>query len=451
MNYIPISKQDKKEMLESIGVKDTEELLSLQIPEILRAKKLNLSEGMSEQQLLELFKSYADKNKSNLVCFRGAGVYDHFVPSIVDEIMGRSEFWTAYTPYQAEASQGTLQAIFEYQSIICQLTGLDCSNASMYDGATAVAEAVILAIRTTRKNKIIVSKALNPEYVSVMETYIRNLNVEIVKIDIDDKTGAINKDTLSKIIGDDVAAVVVESPNFFGTIEDMQELSAIAKSKKALFISVVNLISLGLLKTPAEYGADIAVGEGQVFGNRMYMGGSTFGFMAVTKALEWKMPGRIVGQTVDKDGKRGFVLTLQSREQHIRREKATSNICTNAALNSFAACVYAAYLGSQGIKELAETNISKARYAFDKIKEINGFKPLFENGIFFNEFVFRTDKDIKKINEELLKENILGPVSLSEICSLKSDDKYKNCVMFAITEKRTKQDIDKLAEILSRV
>ncbi|MBR4632693.1 MAG: aminomethyl-transferring glycine dehydrogenase subunit GcvPA [Elusimicrobia bacterium] len=446
MNYIPISDKDKQEMFNSIGVKDTQELLSLQIPEALRVKKLNLDKGMSEQELISLFKQYAHKNKSNLACFRGAGIYDHFVPSIVDEIIGRSEFWTAYTPYQAEASQGTLQAIFEYQSVMCELTGLECSNASMYDGATAVAEAILLAIRASRKNKVIISNALNPEYISVIETYTKNLKVEIIKIDIDSKTGALNKDDLNKVLDETVAAVVVQSPNFFGTVEDMQELSKVSKDKKALFVAVVNPISLGLLQTPGEYGADIAVGEGQVLGNQMYLGGSTFGFMVVTKALEWKMPGRIVGQTVDKDGKRGFVLTLQSREQHIRREKATSNICTNAALNSFAACVYAAYLGSQGIKELAETNISKARYAFDKIKNIKGFYPLFENSVFFNEFVFKTDKDVKKINEELLKENILGPLNLG-----KTDAKYKNCIMFAVTEKRTKQEIDKLAEILTRV
>lgn len=446
MNYIPISDKDKQEMFDSIGVKDTQELLSLQIPEALRVKKLNLDKGMSEQQLLSLFQDYAGKNKSNLVCFRGAGIYDHFVPSIVDEIIGRSEFWTAYTPYQAEASQGTLQAIFEYQSVMCELTGMECSNASMYDGATAVAEAILLAIRASRKNKVIISKALNPEYISVVETYTKNLNIEIIKIDIDSKTGALNKDDLNKVLDETVAAVVVQSPNFFGTVEDMQELSKVSKDKKALFVAVVNPVSLGLLKTPGEYGADIAVGEGQVFGNQMYLGGSTFGFMTVTKALEWKMPGRIVGQTVDKDGKRGFVLTLQSREQHIRREKATSNICTNAALNSFAACVYAAYLGSQGIKELAETNISKARYAFDEIKNIKGFVPLFENSLFFNEFVFKTDKDIEKINKELIKENILGPLDLGKI-----DSKYKNCIMFAVTEKITKQDIEKLAEILTRV
>ncbi len=446
MNYIPISDKDKQEMFNSIGVKDTQELLALQIPEALRVKKLNLDKGMSEQELISLFKQYANKNKSNLACFRGAGIYDHFVPSVVDEIIGRSEFWTAYTPYQAEASQGTLQAIFEYQSIMCELTGLECSNASMYDGATAVAEAILLAIRASRKNKVIISSALNPEYISVIETYTKNLKIEIIKIDIDSKTGALNKDDLNKVLDETVAAVVVQSPNFFGTVEDMQELSKVSKDKKALFVAVVNPVSLGLLKTPGEYGADIAVGEGQVLGNQMYLGGSTFGFMVVTKALEWKMPGRIVGQTVDKDGKRGFVLTLQSREQHIRREKATSNICTNAALNSFAACVYAAYLGSQGIKELAQTNISKARYAFDKIKNIKGFYPLFENSVFFNEFVFKTDKDAEKINKELLKENILGPLDLG-----KTDAKYKNCIMFAVTEKRTKQEIDKLVEILTRV
>ncbi len=446
MNYIPISSEDKKEMFKAIGVRDTEELLSLQIPENLRVKKLNLDKGMSEQELLSLFKLYSQKNKSDLVCFRGAGVYDHFVPSIVDEIVGRSEFWTAYTPYQAEASQGTLQAIFEYQSIICELTGLDCSNASMYDGATAVAEAILLAVRASRKSKIVISQALNPQYLSVVQTYTKNLNIEFIKLDIDKKTGSINKNTLNNLMSEDIAAVVVQSPNFFGTIEDMQELADIAKSKKALFIAVVNPVSLGLLKTPAEYGADIAVGEGQVFGNQMYLGGSTFGFMATTKTLEWKMPGRIVGQTTDKDGKRGFVLTLQSREQHIRREKATSNICTNAALNSFAACVYVAYLGSQGIKELAETNISKAIYAFDKIKNIKGFVPLFENSFFFNEFVFKTDKNTDNINEELLKENILGPLDLEKI-----NPEYKNCIMFAVTEKRSRQEIDKLTEILTRV
>lgn len=446
MNYIPVNSKDKEEMLGAIGVKSTEELLALQIPEILRAKKLNLPESLSEQEVISLFKKYAKQNQANLACFRGAGIYDHFVPSVVDEIVGRSEFSTAYTPYQAEASQGTLQAIFEYQSVMCELTGLDCTNASMYDGATAVAEAVLLAVRASRKNKVVISSAINPQYISVVKTYIQNLNAELIFVDIDEKTGSISSKILEQKLADDVAAVVVQSPNFYGVIEDMEELSKAAKTKNCLFVAVVNPASLGILKSPGEYGADIAVGEGQVFGNKMYLGGSTFGFMSVTKALEWKMPGRIVGQTVDKNGKRGFVLTLQSREQHIRREKATSNICTNAALNSFAGCVYLATLGAKGIKELAQANISKARYAYNKIKNIKGFEPLFSNAVFFNEFVFKTTKNIIDIDKVLLKENILGPLPLNLV-----NEKYKDCVMFAVTENRTKEEIDKLADILNRV
>ena len=446
MNYIPITKKDKEKMLNKIGVKDTDELLALQIPQNLRAKQLNISDGLSEQELLNLFNSYANKNKANLICFRGAGIYDHFIPSVVDEITGRSEFWTAYTPYQAEASQGTLQAIFEYQSMICELTGLDTSNASLYDGATAVAEAVLLAVRVSRKNKVIISSALNPQYIKVVKTYTDKLsNIELITVDIDEKNGKISQENLISKIADDIAAVVVQSPNFFGIIEDMSLLSEITKQNNALFISVVNLASLGLLQAPGQYNADIAVGEGQVFGNAMAMGGATFGFMAVKKALEWKMPGRIVGKTTDKNGKEGFVLTLQSREQHIRREKATSNICTNSALNSFAACVHIAYLGKNGIENLSKINISKARYAFNLISKLNGFSPAFDNNLFFNEFVIKTTKDVNKIDKLLLENNILGPLNLEQINS-----KYKNCLMFAVTEKRTKKEIDKLVEILKQ-
>ncbi len=446
MNYIPVSKQDKQKMLEVIGVKNEDELFSKQIPEKVRASKINLSDGISELKVLELFKQYGLKNVSSAACFRGAGIYDHFVPAAVDEITGRSDFWTAYTPYQAEASQGTLQAIFEYQSMICELTGLDTSNASMYDGATAAAEAALLAVRTSRKNKIAVAETLNPQYIEVIETYLKKQNVKIIKIESDEKTGAVNMSDLQNKTDADTACVMVQSPNFFGVIEDMQSLSDIAKSKNALFAAVVNPASLGLLKTPGEYGADIAIGEGQPLGNKMHLGGSTFGFMAVKKSLEWKMPGRVVGKTTDKNGQTGFVLTLQSREQHIRREKATSNICTNSALNALAACVYTAVLGKSGLKELAETNISKARYAFNKIKNIEGFTPLFENGIFFNEFVFKTTKNIKKIEKELLKKDIIGPLSLA-FCG----KKYKDCLMFAVTEKRTKNEIDALVEIISKV
>ena len=330
--------------------------------------------------------------------------------------------------------------------MICELTGLDTSNASLYDGATAVAEAILLAIRVSRKNKVIISSALNPQYIKVVKTYTEKLNnVELITVDIDEKSGKISQENLISKIADDIAAVVVQSPNFFGIIEDMSLLSEITKQKNALFISVVNLASLGLLQAPGQYNADIAIGEGQVFGNAMAMGGSTFGFMAVKKALEWKMPGRIVGKTVDKNGKEGFVLTLQSREQHIRREKATSNICTNAALNSFAACVHIAYLGKTGIENLSKINISKARYAFNLISKIDGFSPAFENNLFFNEFVIKTTKNINKLEQTLLDNNILGPLNLGQI-----NPKYQNCLMFAVTEKRTKKEIDKLVEILKQ-
>ena len=446
MNYIPITKKDKEEMLNKIGVKNTDELLSLQIPQNLRAKQFNIPDGLTEQVLLNLFNNYANNNKANLICFRGAGIYDHFIPSVVDEITGRSEFWTAYTPYQAEASQGTLQAIFEYQSMICELTGLDTSNASLYDGATSVAEAILLAIRVSRKNKVIISSALNPQYMKVVKTYTDKLsNIELITVDIDEKSGKISQKNLTSKISNDIAAVVVQSPNFFGVIEDMSSLSEIVKQNNALFISVVNLASLGILQTPGQYNADIAVGEGQVFGNAMAMGGSTFGFMSVKKALEWKMPGRIVGKTVDKNGKEGFVLTLQSREQHIRREKATSNICTNSALNSFAACIHIAYLGKTGIENLSKINISKARYAFNLISKLDGFSPAFDNNLFFNEFVVKTTKNISRLEQTLLENNILGPLHLGQI-----NKKYQNYLMFAVTEKRTKQEIDKLVEILKQ-
>ena len=443
MDYTPRNKQDKQKMFDALEIKSEEELFDA-IPADLRAKPLNISGGQTEQELLEYFKNLAAKNKT-LVSFRGAGIYDHYIPSLVGEITSRSEFWTAYTPYQAEASQGTLQAIFEYQSMICALTGMDVSNASLYDGATAVAEAALLALRVRGKNKILVSSALNPEYIKTLETYLQNFNAKIVMLNLS-SNGTVEKATVDASLDDDTAVVIIQSPNYFGIVENMQDLSAAAKEKNALFAAVVNPISLAVFQSPGEYGADIAVGEGQPLGIPLSAGGATFGFMTVHKGLEWKMPGRIVGQTIDKKGKRGFVLTLQSREQHIRREKATSNICTNSSLNALAACVYMSGWGNAGFKKLAETNISKAGYAFGKIKNIDGFKTKFENPVFFNEFVIETEKDIKKINKTLIKNGILGPVDLSG-----SGKQFKNCLLFCVTEQRRKSEIDKLAEILTKV
>ena len=445
MEYTQNNSEETKEMLKAAGAQSCEAFFE-NIPKNLRAKELNVSGGYSEQELLKNFKESAAKN-STLTVFRGAGIYDHYIPSLVGEILSRSEFWTAYTPYQAEASQGTLAAIFEYQSMICALTGLDVSNASLYDGATAVAEAALLALRVNSKKKIIISSALNPEYANVLKTYLENFDVKIIAANIS-SNGALERAALDVLIDDDTAAVIVQSPNFYGICEDMQSLANCAKSKKVLFIAVVNPLSLGIFKSPGEYGADIAVGEGQALGLPMSAGGATFGFMAVKKGLEWKMPGRIVGQTIDKDGKRGFVLTLQSREQHIRREKATSNICTNASLNALAACVYMSGWGSEGFKKLAQTNISKARYAFNKIKALDGFKAKFGDETakdFFNEFVIETQKDIKKINKTLLKNGILGPIDLSQ-----TNANMKNCLLFCVTEQRTKEEIDKLVEILAK-
>jgi glycine dehydrogenase subunit 1 len=446
MEYIQNDTEKTKKMLEVSGAQSCEAFFE-NIPKELRAKELRVSGGRSEQELLKDFKALSAKNKT-LSVFRGAGIYDHYIPSLVGEIISRSEFWTAYTPYQAEASQGTLEAIFEYQSMICALTGLDVSNASLYDGATAVAEAALLALRVSAKKKIVISSSLNPEYAGVLKTYLENSGAQISSANIS-SNGALEPAALDILIDGDTAAVIVQSPNFYGICEDMPNLAKCAKSKNVLFIAAVNPLSLGIFKAPSEYGADIAVGEGQSLGLPMACGGATFGFMAVRKGLEWKMPGRIVGQTVDKEGKRGFVLTLQSREQHIRREKATSNICTNASLNALAACVYMSGWGSEGFKKLARTNVSKARYAFNRIKALDGFKAKFGRETdkdFFNEFVIETQKDAKKINKALLKEGILGPLDLSKVSA-----DMKNCLLFCVTEQRTKEEIDKMAEILAGI
>jgi glycine dehydrogenase subunit 1 len=443
MDYTPQNQKDKRQMLESIGVGNIDELFKI-IPNHLKAKDLNISGGKTEQELLNYFLNIASKNKK-LISFRGAGIYDHFIPSLVGEIIGRSEFWTAYTPYQAEASQGTLQAVFEYQSLICALTGMDTSNASLYDGATAAAEAVLLALRVSGKNRILISSGVHPEYIQTVKTYLANSKAKIEIISLSDN-GRLDKSTLDSLIDDNTAAVVIQSPNYFGVVEDMDALSSAIKGKNSLFVAIVNPLSLGIFKAPGEYNADIAVGEGQVLGASMSAGGATFGFMAVKKSLEWKMPGRIVGQTTDRDGKRGFVLTLQSREQHIRREKATSNICTNASLNALATCVFFSGWGNAGFSNLAETNISKARYAFTKIKSLDGFKAKFENETFFNEFVIETSKNIKKINKVLLRNNILGPLDLSN-----AGDGSKNCLLFCVTEQRTEAEIDRLVELLAKI
>ncbi|MCL2389755.1 MAG: aminomethyl-transferring glycine dehydrogenase subunit GcvPA, partial [Elusimicrobia bacterium] len=420
--YTPENDKDQRQMLECIGVSDKTELFK-NIPDNLKFKEISVSGAMTELELLRTFTKLSQKNKNldNLICFKGAGIYDHFIPAIVDEVAGRSEFWTAYTPYQAEASQGTLQAIFEYQSLICALTNMDISNACLYDGATAVAEAVLLAIRATGKTKVLISKALNPEYLNVTKTYLKNLPAEIIEIPVDEN-GQTSKTELETMLNktDDICCFIAQSPNYYGIVEDMAGL----KSDKCLFVAVVNPISLGVLSAPGDYAADIAVGEGQPLGNAPSMGGATFGFMAVKRGLERNMPGRIVGQTVDAEGKRGFVLTLQTREQHIRRQKATSNICTNSALNALRGGIYLSYFNDASFKHLAQVNVSKARYLAGEISKVEGFKLKYSGSPFFNEFAAETPKPVSKINKILLKHGILGGVEIN-----------KNTALFCVTEK----------------
>lgn len=443
--YIPVTDEDEKEMLNSIGLNSLDELFS-DIPESIKLKKsLSLPEGLSELELSRYLDSLANKNlsTSELTCFLGAGAYDHYIPALIKHIVSKSEFYTAYTPYQAEISQGTLQCIFEYQSMICELTGLDAANASMYDGATACTEAALMAVDSTRKKKILVSKTVHPETRKVVETYTKFKDIELIEIDMED--GVTDLEKLKSAIDNKTAGVILQNPNFFGIIEDVKEVEKITHDNKALLIMSVDPISLGILKSPGELGADIAVGEGQSLGNNMSFGGPYVGFMATKAKLMRKMPGRIVGQTQGLDGKRGFVLTLQAREQHIRREKATSNICSNEALNALAAAIYLTTMGKKGIKEVAYQSTQKAHYAFNKVTNSGKFKPLF-NKPFFKEFAVVSEKEPAIINDELLKNKILGGYSLG-----KNYASYKNALLFCVTEKRTAQEIDKLVSVMEGV
>lgn len=443
--YIPVTPEDEKKMLDSIGLNSLDDLFS-DIPESIKLKRaLNLPEGLSELELSRYLNTLANKNLSTneLTCFLGAGAYDHYIPALIKHIVSKSEFYTAYTPYQAEISQGTLQCIFEYQSMICELTGLDAANASMYDGATACTEAALMAVDSTRKKKILVSKTVHPETRKVLETYTKFKDIELVEIDIAD--GVTDLEKLTSAIDNKTAGVILQNPNFFGIIEDVKEVEKITHDNKALLIMSVDPISLGILKSPGELGADIAVGEGQSLGNNMSFGGPYVGFMATKAKLMRKMPGRIVGQTQDLDGKRGFVLTLQAREQHIRREKATSNICSNEALNALTVAIYLTTMGKKGIKEVAYQSTQKAHYAFNKIANSGKFKPLF-NKPFFKEFAVVSEKEPAIINDELLKNKILGGYSLG-----KNYASYKNALLFCVTEKRTSQEIDKLVSVMEGV
>lgn len=443
--YIPNTTNEIDEMLKSIGVSSIDDLF-MDIPEEIRLnRELNLDSPRSELEVVRHIKKLSNMNLGieDLVCFLGAGAYDHYIPSVVKHITSRSEFYTAYTPYQPEISQGTLQAIFEFQTMIANLTGMDFANASVYDGATACAEAAMMALESTKRSTILISKTVNPETRSVLKTYMKYHGGQVIEIDYLDGETDIEK--LKSAMDKSVAGVITQNPNFFGVIEDMTELEQITHANKSLLIMNVDPISLGILKSPGEIGADIAVGEGQALGNAMNYGGPYLGFMAASTKLLRKMPGRIVGQTTDIDGKRAFVLTLQAREQHIRREKATSNICSNQSLNALAAAVYMTTLGSKGIKEVATQCAFKAKYAHDEMIKSGKYQAAF-NKPFFKEFVIKSSVEVEIVNEELLNCGILGGYNLQ-----KNYPDEKNMLLFCVTEKRTRDEILSLVDVMEGI
>jgi len=442
MSYIPHTQEDISQMLLAIGVKSIDELFK-DIPVSLRPKSFDLPEPKSEFEVTQNLRKLAAKNAVNLVNFIGAGFYDHFIPAGVDAIASRSEFYTAYTPYQPECSQGWLQAIYEYQSIICRLTGLDVSNASLYDGGTALFEAMMMALRHTGRNKIILDSGINLIYRTMLYTYTLNLSVDFVEISV--VHGQSSREELLKHLDDKTAAVILQNPNFFGAVDDHGDIVEEVHKFGALAIASVYPVSLGMLKTPGEMGFDIATGEGQSLGLPLSFGGPYLGFMAVKNELVRQMPGRIVGATVDSDGKRGFVLTLQTREQHIRRHKATSNICSNEALCALRAAVFISLLGKEGLKELAEHNYRKSEFAKEKLSGIKGVT-VKRSSPTFNEFTVFLPRNADEVVRRMIEKGFACGFPLGRF--------YKgmnNYLLIAVTEKRTKEEICRLTDSLEAV
>jgi glycine dehydrogenase subunit 1 len=446
MPYLPHGNDDIKQMLKKIGVDRFEDLLK-NIPEVLKGNvSLDLPGALSELEIQQEMHTLLAQNTAchQTISFLGAGAYDHFIPTVVDFIISRPEFSTAYTPYQAEVSQGTLQTMYEFQSLICELTGMDVSNASMYDAATAMTEAILMANNIKRKkNDFILSSAIHPLYRMTMETYARSWDLNIIDCPLkDDQTDLA---ALEKLITENTAAVVVQSPNFFGCIEDTASFSETAHKHDALFIQGVDPISLAILKTPGDVDADIAFGEGQSLGNHLNFGGPYLGLFTVKQEYVRKMPGRIAGMTEDTDGNRGYVLTLQTREQHIRREKATSNICSNEALCALAATVYLALMGRSGLTQVAELCIQKAHYLQEKICELPGYSAL-NNAPFFKEFVVEAPLPAKKIIQKAVDQMIYAGIDLGTYFP-----ERKNQLLIAVTEKRTKEELDKFVAFLADI
>jgi glycine dehydrogenase subunit 1 len=442
LRYIPNSPEERAEMLRQVGLGSAEELFD-SIPADLRlSRNLNTPAALSEIELLAGFEQLATLNPgARRSSFLGAGAYQHYIPTVVDHIISRSEFFTAYTPYQPEISQGTLQAIFEFQTLVCQLTGMELANASMYDGSTALAEAVLMSERVTKRSKIVACGAIHPEYLEVVNTYVQHAGIELLHIDADSETGQ-SPGNIGDSIDDKTAALVVQSPNFFGCIEDVAALADRAHAAGALLIvAVTEGISLGLLKSPGACGADIVVAEGQSFGVPLSFGGPYVGLFATREKYARQIPGRLVGEAYDKNGRRGFVLTLATREQHIRREKATSNICTNEGLIALAATVYLETMGRRGLQEVAQQCAQKAAYAAKRIAEVPGFSVPF-TAPRFNEFVVKGPSNARALLSRLASErNIIGGLALDRYFPDRAND-----FLVCVTELNSRAEIDALVE-----
>ncbi len=442
--YLPHTPSQREEMLQAAGAADGDALFA-DIPESLRLKQdLKIPAALSELELTREMTAMAERNASadKYACFLGAGIYDHFIPTAVNHLAGRSEFLTSYTPYQPEVSQGTLQTIFEYQTMICELTGMDVSNASMYDGATAMAEAAFMAAAATKRKGIVVARTVNPQYRQVLETYAPYQKLTVAEASFGN--GLTDLSDVKKKLSSDTAALIVQSPNFFGCLEDLKALGEAAKKAGALFVVGTDLLALALIEPPSAFGADVVVGEGQPMGNSMNFGGPGFGFFAVTKQYMRKIPGRVVGQTVDRKGNRAWVLTLQAREQHIRREKATSNICSNHNLNIVMATIYMSLMGKEGLREVAETCLKKAVYTKNLLLEGGKFQSASE-APFFREFLVKSSEDPAAINERLFEKGIIGGYDVSG-----DYPELKKGWLVAVTEKRTAEEIAAFAEAAGR-
>ncbi len=448
MPYLYNTPDETREMLDAIGVGSIEDLLAMVPADFRLRRPLDLPPAIGEMELDQHMRMLAGLNHdaSDKVCFLGGGAYDHFIPAVVDAIGSRGEFYTSYTPYQAEVAQGNLQAMFEYQSLVCKLTGMDISNSSLYDGASAAAEAVMMALASKPgRNRVLVTASLHPEYRETIETYLANLDVEVVTLPT--PSGVLSVDDLRSALNDTTACVLLQQPNFFGCVEDADAATAATHEAGALLVSVFDPISLGLLKRPGDYhagaGADIAVAEGHSLGSPLAMGGPYLGILACKEALVRRMPGRIVGQTTDRRGNPCFVLTLQTREQHLRRDKATSNVCSNQALFALRAAVYLAQLGPQGLKETAGLCLQKTRYLAERLAKTDRFKPAFSAPT-FKEFVVRDREcDVEAFLAAALDAGFLAGVPLGRY-----DDDLDDCLLIAVTEKRTKAELDSFVEFV---